>query len=168
MRNPEIQKLFAYLYWIRDRVLRAVGDAGPEVLGAIQPGPSRDLRATLVHELDIESGWRARLSGDEEVDLDPADFPTIEAIAEHWQRDEAEMQRWLATLTDEALATPPPRETDQSFPLWYYLMHVVSHGIQEFEEAVVLLGLSGRSPQNLGFLDYADSTTGRDGTSTRS
>lgn len=168
MRNPEIQKLFAYLYWIRDRVLRAVGDAGPEVLGAIQPGPSRDLRATLVHELDIESGWRARLSGDEEVDLDPADFPTIEAIAEHWQRDEAEMQRWLATLTDEALAMPPPRETDQSFPLWYYLMHVVSHGIQEFEEAVVLLGLSGRSPQNLGFLDYADSTTGRDGTSTRS
>jgi len=168
MRNPEIQKLFAYLYWIRDRVLRAVGDAGPEVLGAIQPGPSRDLRATLVHELDIESGWRARLSGDEEVDLDPADFPTIEAIAEHWQRDEAEMQRWLATLTDEALAMPPPRETDQSFPLWYYLMHVVSHGIQELEEAVVLLGLSGRSPQNLGFLDYADSTTGRDGTSTRS
>ena len=168
MRNPEIQELFAYLYWIRDRVLRAVGDAGPEVLGAIQPGPSRDLRATLVHELDIESGWRARLSGDEEVDLDPADFPTIEAIAEHWQRDEAEMQRWLATLTDEALAMPPPRETDQSFPLWYYLMHVVSHGIQEFEEAVVLLGLSGRSPQNLGFLDYADSTTGRDGTSTRS
>src|SRR4029453_17040566 len=134
---------------------RAVGDAGPEVLGAIQPGPSRDLRATLVHEIDIESGGRARLSGDEEVDLDPADFPTIEAIAEHWQRDEAEMQRWLATLTDEALAMPPPRETDQSFPLWYYLMHVVSHGIQELEEAVVLLGLSGRSPQNLGFLAFA-------------
>ena len=168
MRNAEMLELFAYLYWIRDRVLRAVGDAGPEVLGAIQPGPSRDLRATLVHELDIESGWRARLSGDEEVDLDPADFPTIEAIAEHWQRDEAEMQRWLATLTDEALAMPPPRETDQSFPLWYYLMHVVSHGIQELEEAVVLLGLSGRSPQNLGFLDYADTTIGRDGTSTRS
>jgi hypothetical protein len=64
-------------------------------------------------------------------------------------------------MTDEALAAPPPRETDQSFPLWYYLMHVVSHGIQELEEAVVLLGISGRAPQNLGFLDFADTTIDR-------
>ena len=140
MRNADIRDLFGYLYWIRDRVLAAADEAGPDALQAIRPGTSRDLRATLVHELDVELGWRARLSGGEEVDLDPADFPTIDAIAEHWRRDEAEMQRWLATLTDEALAAPPPRETDQSFPLWYYLVHVVSHGIQELEEAVVLLG----------------------------
>jgi len=34
----------------------------------------------------------------------------------------------------------------------------VSHGIQELEEAVVLLGRSGHAPTDLGFLDYADST----------
>jgi hypothetical protein len=69
------------------------------------------------------------------------------------------MRRWLATLTDEALAAPPPHEAEQSFPLWYYLVHVVSHGIQEFEEAVVLLGVSGHAPRDLGFLDYADTTS---------
>jgi uncharacterized damage-inducible protein DinB len=158
VRSAEIQALFGYLYWIRDHVLAAAAEAGPDALRSTRPGSSRDLRATLVHELDVELGWRARLSGGEEVDLDPADFPTIDAIAEHWRRDQDEMQRWLATLTDEELAAPPPRETDQSFPLWYYLMHVVSHGIQELEEAVVLLGPSGRSPRNLGFLDYADTT----------
>ena len=156
VRSAEIRDLFGYLYWIRDRVLAAAEEAGPDAFEITHPGSSRDLRATLVHELDVESGWRARLSGAQEIDLDPADFPTIGAIAEHWQRDEAEMRRWLATLTDEALAAPPPREANQSFPLWYYLMHVVSHGIQELEEAVVLLGPSGRAPQNLGFLDYAD------------
>ena len=161
MRSAEIRELFAYLYWIRDRVLTAAEEAGPDALLATRRGASRDLRATLVHELDVESGWRARLSGTEEIDLDPADFPTIGSIAEHWRRDEAEMQRWLASLTDEALAAPPPRETDQSFPLWYYLVHVVSHGIQELEEAVVLLGESGRAPQNLGFLDFADTTIDR-------
>ena len=161
MRSAEIRRLFAYLYWIRDRVLTAAGEAGSDALRASRPGAARDLRATLVHELDVESGWRARLIGGEETDLDPTDFPTIDAIAEHWQRDAAEMQRWLATLTDEALAAPPPRETDQSFPLWYYLMHVVSHGIQELEEAVVLLEVSGRSPRDLGFLDYADTTVRR-------
>ena len=165
MRSAEVRELFAYLYWIRDRVLKAAEDAGPEALLATRRGASRDLRATLVHELDVESSWRARLSGNEETDLDPADFPTLASIAEHWQRDEAEMQQWLATLTDGALAAPPPREADQSFPFWYYLMHVVSHGIQELEEAVALLGESGRAPQNLGFLDFADTTTGSFGTS---
>ena len=161
MRRAEIQELFTYLYWIRDRVLTAAELAGPDALLATRRGASRDLRATLVHELDVESGWRARLSGSEEVDLDPADFPTLDSIAEHWQRDEAEMQRWLASLTDDALAAPPPRETDQSCPLWYNLVHVVSHGIEELEEAVVLLGESGRAPQNLGFLDFADTTADR-------
>ena len=161
VRSADIQDLFGYLYWIRDRVLAAAAEAGPDALPSTHPGSSRDLRATLVHELDVEFGWRARLSGGEEIDLDPADFPTLDAIAQHWQRDEAEMRRWLATLTDEALAAPPPREPDQSFPLWYYLMHVVSHGIQELEEAVVLLGVSGHAPHDLGFLDYADTTSNR-------
>jgi len=161
MRNGDIRELFGYLYWIRDRVLTAADEAGPDIMRASRPGASRDLRATLVHELDVELGWRTRLRGGEEVELDPADYPTIAALAEHWRRDEAEMKRWLATLTDEALAAPPPREADQSFPLWYYLMHVVSHGIQELEEAVVLLGVSGHAPHDLGFLDYADTTSNR-------
>jgi len=156
VRSAEIRALFEYLYWIRDRVLGAADAAGPDALRSARPGASRDLRATLVHELDVEASWRGRLSGSEETDLDPADYPTIDAIAEHWQRDEAEMKRWLATLTDEELAAPPPREANQSHPLWFYLVHVVSHGIQELEEAVVLLGPSGLAPRDLGFLDYAD------------
>ena len=164
MRTAEIQALFGYLYWIRDRVLSAAGDADSDVLGATQPGAARDLRATLVHELDVESGWRARLRAEQEIDLDPADFPTIDVIAEHWRRDELDMREWLASLTDQTLAAPPPHERNQAFPLWYYLMHVVSHGIQELEEAVVLLGPSGRSPRDLGFLDYADTTVDRDRT----
>ena len=107
------------------------------------------------------------MRGDEETDLDPADFPTFDAIADHWHRDELEMREWLASLTDQALATPPPHETNQAFPLWYYLVHVVCHGIQELEETVVLLGPSGHSPRDLGFLDYADTTIDRGGTSAR-
>ena len=156
MRTSEIQALFEYLYWIRDRVLTAAGEAGFD-----------SVRATLVHELDVESGWRARLRGDEETDLDPANFPTIDAIADHWHRDELDMRTWLASLTDEALAAPPPHEANQAFPLWYYLVHVVSHGIQELEDTVMLLGPSGNSPRDLGFLDYADTTIDRGGTSPR-
>ena len=153
MRTTDLEGLFGYLYWLRDRVLAAADEAGADAF--------RDLRATLVHELDVESGWRARLTGADETDLDAADFPALDALVEAWRHDEAEMLRWLATLSDDALAAPPPHETDQSFPLWFYLTHVVSHGIQELEEAVVLLRPSGHAPANLGFLDYADTTVGR-------
>ena len=146
VRSAEIRTLFGYLYWIRDRVLIAARDAGL----------SAELRVKLVHELDVELGWRSRLTGAQERDLDPADFATLDTLAAHWQRDEVEMRAWLETLTDQALAAPPVLEKDQSFPLWYYLLHVVSHGIQELEEAVVVLEASGHSPRNLGFLDYAD------------
>ena len=155
MRRAEIAALLEYLYWIRDGVLSAAGEAGPDA----------DLRAKLVHELDVESGWRARLRGDEEIDLDAASFPTIDAIADHWHSDELEMRAWIATLTDDALAAPPPHEANQMFPFWYYLVHVVCHGIQELEEAVALLGPSGHSPRDLGFLDFADTTVERDATS---
>lgn len=101
-------------------------------------------------------GWRARLTGAQERDLDPADFATLDTLVTQWQRDELEMRRWLETLTDDVLAAPPVLEEDQSYPLWYYLVHVVTHGIQELEEAAALLGPSGHSPRNLGFLDYAD------------
>jgi uncharacterized damage-inducible protein DinB len=158
VRSSEIQALVGYLYWLRDRVLTAADQAGVEAFRAVRPGASRDLRATLVHELDVETSWRRRLMGADETDLDPADYPTLDAIADDWRRDEAEMRRWLASLTDEELASPPPHETNPSFPLWYYLVHTVSHGIQELEEAVVLLGPSGHAPTDLGFLDYADST----------
>jgi uncharacterized damage-inducible protein DinB len=161
MRSAEIRELFGYLYWLRDRVLAAAEEAGPDAFRSTRPTAVRDLRATLVHELDVESSWRARLIGAEETDLDPADYPTLDAVFDHWQRDEAEMRRWLASLTDEELAASPPREANPSFPLWYYLVHVVSHGIQELEEAVVLLGPSGRAPRDLGFLDYADTTIER-------
>ena len=166
MRTAEIQALFELsLLDPGSRAQRRPARRALTPSVPLGPGASRDLRGTLVHELDVESGWRARLRGDEETDLEPADFPTINAIAEQWRRDELEMREWLASLTDQALAAPPPHETNQSFPLWYYLVHVVSHGIQELEEAVVLLGPSGRSPRDLGFLDYADTTVDRDRTS---
>jgi uncharacterized damage-inducible protein DinB len=156
MRQADVETLFDYLYWIRDRVLAAAAELEPDAFVSAERVTSRDLRGTLVHELDVEMSWRARLLGNEESELDPADFSTVWPLIEAWQRDEAEMRSWLAALTDEALDAPPPHERDQSFPLAYYLVHVVSHGMQELSDAAVNLGRFGRAPRNLGFLDYAD------------
>src|SRR4029077_2712677 len=90
MTPSEIDTLFAHVYWIRDRILRAADAVDVPFVDA-SPPTLRDLRATLVHELDVEWSWRVRLSSEDRTafsttdkDLDPADFPSVAAIRARW------------------------------------------------------------------------------------
>jgi len=67
------------------------------------------------------------------------------------------MREWLDGLSDKELSSPAKADGLGDFPLWFYLMHVVSHGIQQLSDAATLLSESGQSPGDLEFLGYADS-----------
>lgn len=162
MRQTDLQVVCDYLYWLRDRSLNAASRLSRDEFTSPATVTTRDLRGTLVHELDVEWSWRERLRGapavtwDESAELKPGDFPSVEALADHWRRDEREMRSWIATLSDEELAAPPPSE-DGPLPLWHYVMHLVSHAIQQHADAAVLLTRAGQSPGGIEFLDFASS-----------
>jgi uncharacterized damage-inducible protein DinB len=162
MRISDATTLFDYLYWVRDRVLRAAADLDDAGFTSAETVTNRDLRDTLVHELDVQWSWRERLRGADweewgpDAELRGGDYPTVESVAEHWRRDEADMRAWLAGLTDADLDEPPVRDED-TLPLWFFVMHLVSHGIQQFSEAAVLLTRAGHSPGDIGFLEYVQS-----------
>jgi uncharacterized damage-inducible protein DinB len=159
MRADDVRVLFDYLYWLRDRVLAAAAGLSFDELAASDVVTTRNLRATLVHELDVQWSWRERLrtgSFGPEPDLNPDDYPTADSITDHWRRDELEMRQWVTGLTNEQLATPPPG--DNPLPLWYYVIHLVSHAIQQFSDAAVLLTQAGHSPGDIGFLEFARSS----------
>jgi uncharacterized damage-inducible protein DinB len=157
MRTSDVVTLFDYLYWVRDRVLQTATDLDPETFRSSDSVTNRDLRATLVHELDVQWSWRERLKGadwDEwgpDAELKGSDYPDVAAIGDQWQRDEAEMRAWLASLSDADLDAAPILDEDRQ-PLWHYVMHLISHGIQQFSEAAVLLTQAGHSPDDSGFL----------------
>jgi uncharacterized damage-inducible protein DinB len=158
MRRSEVATLFEYLYWLRDRVLEAAATLPREAFVSPETVTTRDLRATLVHELDVQWSWRERLiAGDFPPgdDLAPSDDPDLDSLAERWGKDEAEMLRWVDGLSDEELAKPSPQK-GLTLPLWYFVMHLVSHGIQQLSEAAVLLTRAGASPGDLGFLEFAN------------
>ena len=158
MRKRDVLHLFDYVYWVNGRLLDAATGLRPEQLTATAPGLTRDLRATLVHELDVEWSWRLNLQGkltDAEVDLDPADYPDVAAIRAHWLRDELEMRAWLDGLTDadvEAAVHSDLSADDR--PLWQYLLHIVFHAAQQQADAATLLTLAGRSPGDIGYLEW--------------
>lgn len=162
MRAADLTLLFDHLYFVRDRILDAARKAPSALVDATAP-TIRDLRTTLVHEFDVEWSWRERLDGptptafDETIaELTVEDLPDLDTIAERWQADETEMRAWIARLGDEGLAGPCGAESPSRHPLWYHLMHLYTHGIQQFSDAAVLLTAAGQSPGELDFLDFVE------------
>ena len=152
--------LFEYLYWVRDRALVQAAALTPA--GFVDPATVayRDIRATFVHELDVERSWRLRLLGEPsnvwDSTLDPVDFPDIGTLVDHWQDDEGETLNWLSELTDDELAAPVTVNGLEGFPLSTYLVHVVMHGIESLSAAAILLHRTGHSVGEVGYLDFMD------------
>lgn len=164
MRRQDLETLFGFSYWMKDRVLECAAKLTTAEFLVPSGVTTRDLRGTLVHTLDVESSWRARLQRKPEAEwkkeLVASDYPRATALIEHWRRDEQEMRTWLATLDDETLQQifdlepgSPPKER---FPLWYYVLHIHTHTQQQLGDAAVLLTRMRQSPGNIEFLEYAD------------
>jgi uncharacterized damage-inducible protein DinB len=160
MQTTDIQALIDYLYWRRDRVLAGADALGPAAFVATVGAASRDLRGTLVHELDVERSWRLRLQGTPDAEWDQTlqdgDYPAVQVLRDQWARDETEMRAWIAGLSDADLAAPVTLNRLDGFALEAYLTHVVMHGVQSFSEAGVLLAAAGHSVGDVDFLDSYD------------
>lgn len=158
MRKTEVLDLFDYLYWANSRILDAAAALTPARFLTRTTTTTRDLRATLVHELDVEWSWRLNLQGrhaEDEAELRPEDYPDLAAVREHWRRDEAEMRAWLGGLTDEALAAEVrSAHGGPGLPLWRFLVHILMHAAQQQADAATLLSLAGASPGELGYLEF--------------
>ena len=93
--------LYDYTYWANRHLLEVAATLTPEQWVAPSDITDRSLRATLVHALDVEWSWRLRLQRrpkeewGPDVELKPADYPTVASLAEHWVRDEREMRSFL-------------------------------------------------------------------------
>jgi hypothetical protein len=160
MRPSDITELFDHLYWIRDRILAAADHEGVPLTSEARV-TGRDLRALLVHELDIEWSWRERLRAPDPThfsasaeDMDPTDFRSIAVIRTRWLQDEREMRAWIRTLDQEALDARCRAEPDAAHPFWIHLQHLYTHAMQQFSDCAVTLTLAGRSPGELDFLDF--------------
>ena len=87
MRTGDATTLFDHLYWIRDAVLSASERLPPDAFSATDTVTNRDLRSTLVHELDVQWSWRERLKGADwaewgpDAELRADDYPTVASVA---------------------------------------------------------------------------------------
>ena len=161
MRAEDVRALFDFTYWANRQVLAAAAALPDEAFVRPIDFTYRNLQGTLVHTLDVERSWRSRLRGEPKGVWDAAlpvdDYPTAAALQDAWSRDEAEMRSWLNGLTDDDLGAVIDLGNADRFPLWFYLVHIVTHSEQQRRDAQLILEHLGHPPPDLEFLYYADS-----------
>jgi uncharacterized damage-inducible protein DinB len=161
MRADDVRALFDFTYWADREVLAAAAALPDEAFIRPIDFTYRNLQGTLVHTLDVERSWRSRLRGEPKDVWDAAqpvdDYPTAAVLRQAWSRDEAEMRSWLDSLTDDDLGTVIDLGDADRFPLWFYLVHIVTHSEQQRRDAQLILEHLGNPPPDLEFLYYADS-----------
>jgi uncharacterized damage-inducible protein DinB len=154
MKIADIQLVYDYNYWGRDRILAAAAQVTAEQYAASGAFPYGGLRGTLVHLLDAEKSWRHQFEYGEWIDeLREADYPTLAQLQAAWHEEEAAMRAYLRRLTDDDLLGIVRYPTDSGAVrervLWHCLVHVANHGTQHRAEAAALLTAYGQSPGDL-------------------
>ena len=159
--GPAIRLLIEHLWWTNRRLLDAAARLPEGAWEADDHLTTRGLRATLVHELDVEWSWRLALEGRPESewadaeDLRPEDFPTVAALRERWVKESEALGAWVNSLTDDDLVeSTRPGLSSRALPRWIFVQHLVSHGAQQAADAATLLSAAGASPGDIGFLEY--------------
>lgn len=155
MRHDEVGELIEYLFWMRGRILAASAALAESEFRSDDTITTRDLRATLAHQLENEWAWRIRLSEGSfpEGDVLPTDYPILEVLVDRWHREERAFRAWFESLSDRDLAMSPLGD-DNTLALWRYLLYIVNHGTQQFTEVAVLLTRLGHSPGEIGYLAF--------------
>ena len=154
MRLADVQLIYDYNYWARNRILVASGQVTAEQYAAPAPFPYGSLRGTLLHILDAERSWRHQWElGYWTPDLLEVDYPTLSALQEAWQPEERAMRAFLDRLTEADLERivryPVEGGVIRERVLWHCLVHVANHGTQHRAEAAALLTGYGHSPGDL-------------------
>ena len=156
MNIQNIHLMYEYNYWASGRILTAAKDITPEQLLAPVEFPYGSLRATLIHIIDAEYGWRGLFENDKfNEDIDPQEFQDIPSIAARFHIEEQAMRAYLNGLTDEDMESHKKYIADNGEPrdriLWHCLYHVVNHGTQHRSEAAAVLTGFNASPGDLDF-----------------
>jgi uncharacterized damage-inducible protein DinB len=144
---PQSRQILLYTLWADRLFLDAVRDVPSEALTRDAGVSFGSLLGTLSHILSSQRRWLARFVGQREPD--PVAFSDLDALVAAWAETSAELEAFLAALTEEQLAaevtwTPGPETVTR--PLWQPVHHMVNHSTYHRGQVASLLRQLGYQP----------------------
>jgi uncharacterized damage-inducible protein DinB len=150
MTSHELQLLFDYHYWARDRLLLAVEPLTPEQYTADLGSSFGSIRDTLVHLYSAEWIWHRRLTGDSPAAmLASGAFPDFAALQRAWRDHETLVREFLHGAGDWIDRVVSYKTTDgRTFaePIAQILQHVVNHASYHRGQITTMLRQLKASP----------------------
>lgn len=161
MDSESIGTLYRYSAWANARVLETAERLGPRELSEPGGASHDSVHGTLVHTMSAQWIWLARWTGTSPAAmLDAREFGDLVAIRARWDEIEGDTRRFVATLTDDALARVVEYRNTRgerwAYPLWQQMVHQVNHATQHRSETALILTRFGHSPGDLDFLVFID------------
>jgi uncharacterized damage-inducible protein DinB len=144
----QTRQLLLYTLWA-DRVCLDAARGIPLEALTREAGVSfGSLLGTLTHILRSQRRWLARLTG--QALPDSVDFPDLETLAAGWSETAAQMEFFLAALTEDQLAAEITWEDPEigavTRPLWQPVSHMVNHSTYHRGQVTSLLRQLGYQP----------------------
>lgn len=148
-----IVSYYAYQQWANQRILETAAKVPFEQLTTAVLSGFDPVRSTLTHMLWAQHLWLHRFKGLPRVsDVDPAQFTELASIQVRWDAIDVETNEFLATLTDQQLASGMPAGSDigpSDMPLWRAMLHQANHQTYHRGEVAAVLTHLGASPGEL-------------------
>jgi uncharacterized damage-inducible protein DinB len=142
------RELLLYMLWADRLVLAAVRQVREEDLTRDAGVSFKSILGTLAHMLGSQRTWLSRFLGNP-LNRVPSieDFPDKMAWILGWEETAAQVEAFLAGLTDEQLATPltwtNTRGESHTHPLWHPVSHMVNHATYHRGQVISLLRQMG-------------------------
>lgn len=159
MTLQEIKLLHAFNAWATNRILDAVAPMPPHSYMKDMKSSHGSIHATLVHMVDAEKTWCARMAGEPEPELvTPEEVTSFEELRTLWEKVGFEMAKLLGTMTDRKLQTrfkaPSPRGKTFTHTYWQVIQHVVDHSTYHRGQVITLMRQLGVVPPNTGLIAF--------------
>jgi uncharacterized damage-inducible protein DinB len=151
MTKQELEVLYDYHYWARDRMLAALETLTPEQLTRDMGSSFRSVRDTVAHVYSADWIWYTRWTGESPTTPLPMEmFPDVASIRSAWVDLEGKVRTLLVNLDADGLERRLDYKLLNGQPgstvFWQMAQHVVNHASYHRGQVTTLLRQLGVPP----------------------
>ena len=151
MNHQDVQLMFDYHYWARDRLLEAAALLTPDQFTRAMGSSFGSVRDTLAHIYAAEWAWYSRWVGEPPTALLPPEmFPDLAAIRSTWIDHEGKMRAFLAGLGEDGIHRVFEYTLISGHRgatvFWQMAQHVVNHASYHRGQVVTLMRQLAAAP----------------------
>ena len=165
MTAKDIQTLFEFNYWAKDRILGVVEKLTPEQFTKDLGSSLGGIHGTLAHMLGAEDIWLKRWKGAPITGfLKPADVPTFTDLQNRWKMVATDVLGFCYTLKSDddvrkIIVYNDIKGNEYRQPLYQLMQHLVNHSSYHRGQVVTMLRQLGFQPISTDMIGFFRETS---------